>query len=65
MKVKCYHCKGTGREPVDKFLAVLSLGITALIDLSLVVACEVCEGRGKLKFRDKQEIEDYEEEAIF
>lgn len=49
--VKCPRCKGSGDEPIDKFLAVISLGVTALIDKSLPIDCNKCGGSGHIVIR--------------
>ncbi len=48
MRVACPHCKGKGDVPgqVDWFLAVFTMGVTALMDLSNRDDCKVCGGKG-------------------
>lgn len=45
-KIKCFRCGGSGTtREVDPFLAVFTLGITALIDLA-GEECDACDGEG-------------------
>ncbi len=50
---QCHHCKGSGKEPIDKFLGVLSFGVTALIDLGMSADCSYCDGSGMLAYKVK------------
>ena len=49
-KYICPNCKGKGkiRDSINPFLAVITLGMTALIEKSCWVICNLCKGKGIL-----------------
>ncbi len=49
-KIKCFKCKGKGyiRGKIDPLFAVLSFGLTALMDKSDIDKCNACNGTGYL-----------------
>lgn len=49
--IRCYKCKGKGyvRGKVDLFMAVFTVGMSALMDKSETSKCTACDGKGYLK----------------
>lgn len=47
---RCWRCKGKGEVADVRFpaLAVLTLGLTWLVERSMPGTCDVCDGRGWL-----------------
>ena len=45
--IDCPRCHGEGEEPPNLFLAIVTLGVSHLIERSCPrVACARCQGRG-------------------
>jgi hypothetical protein len=45
-RTRCYRCKGSGREPINLFAAILTFGVAALVELSDPDRCFSCKGKG-------------------
>jgi|GEM_PF-6852631 len=46
-KIRCFKCKGKGEiVTIDPFLAVFTLGMTALIEAGNPDRCSTCKGKG-------------------
>ncbi len=46
----CLRCKGTGQYiKINWFFGVLTLGMTAMLDASNPITCEMCDGTGYVR----------------
>ena len=53
MIIKCNRCEGSGKEPIDKEMAVFTLGITAVFDWMDPDTCSKCDGNGVVKIDEE------------
>lgn len=53
-KIKCFKCDGKGEIiRIDPLLAVVSFGLTALMDAGDPDPCNACDGTGYLENSDE------------
>ena len=45
----CPRCKGSGEEKIDKIFAVVTFGISAIVDSYFPEDCSRCDGSGFVK----------------
>jgi DnaJ-class molecular chaperone len=50
--IKCFKCGGKGEKiHIDPLLAVVTLGLTALIDAGNPDRCSACKGNGYIRVK--------------
>lgn len=55
-KIRCFRCDGKGTyKDIDPFAAVVTMGLSLLIELGENHCCPECEGRGWIYEYDEED----------